>query len=383
MKKLVKEYLESKYMLLTLLSENSKTRVELAKANVGGSLTVKKTIRTAGTLYPLLKQIKHRGIPEIFDVFETDGETVVFEKYISGISLEQLVAEKGRLTEQEALPCIIELCRILDFLHSNNIIHRDIKPSNIIISDDGVTKLIDFDCARSFKPCLDNDTVHLGTEGFAAPEQYGFAQTDKRSDIYALGVTLNIMLTGGFPKDRSHNGLLSPVINRCIMLAPESRYQSVNELLNDIYLHTQHVLSIHPAGNMRMSSNDNHASGVNEMHSSVRVGFKESWQKTVLMLAVSFLLISVTLTTSDGYINAGDSVLLGIIHQLCIVPLFAIIIDYMSLRTVSVFPGLYGRKKTNLFVLILLWIFLLMAVTNLIPLLMTEEGFKMYKSGVS
>ena len=87
-----------------------------------------------------------------------------------------------------------ELCEVLVFLHGYGIIHRDIKPSNLLLAPDGHIRLIDFDAAREGKPSADNDTRLLGTRGYAPPEQYGFAQTDSRADIYAAGVTMKQLL---------------------------------------------------------------------------------------------------------------------------------------------------------------------------------------------
>ena len=118
------------------------------------------------------------------------------------------------------------LNRFLEFLHQKGIIHRDIKPSNIIYKDDGTIKLIDFDAARMLSKDKETDTKLLGTKGYAPPEQYGFAQTDQRSDIYAVGMTMKELLGS------QYSGRLNKVIARCIKIDPEQRVSSAKELQN-------------------------------------------------------------------------------------------------------------------------------------------------------
>ena len=115
----------------------------------------------------------------------------MMEEYVDGPSL-----GAADLPERRFLQITRELCTVLAFLHGKGIIHRDIKPSNILLARDGHIRLIDFDAARMPRDNLEQDTKLLGTRGYASPEQYGFAQTDERSDIYSLGVTLGQLLEG-------------------------------------------------------------------------------------------------------------------------------------------------------------------------------------------
>ena len=116
----------------------------------------------------------------------------------------------------------------LEFIHSFDIIHRDINPANILISSDQIVKITDLGIARSKKENQRTDTSILGTVGYAAPEQFGFAQTDVRTDIYSLGVLLNVMLTGKLPTVRIHNGKLRAVIEKAIQISPEERFQTID-----------------------------------------------------------------------------------------------------------------------------------------------------------
>lgn len=114
------------------------------------------------------------------------------------------------------------LCKVLRHLHKNGIVHRDIKPSNLLLGADGHIRLIDFDAARETKTDAEQDTRLLGTKGYAPPEQYGFAQTDERADIYALGVTFRELLASAASKDRWRH-----ILNRCTALEPKRRYRHV------------------------------------------------------------------------------------------------------------------------------------------------------------
>ena len=157
-------------------------------------------------------------------------------EYISGATLQELLQEKKTLLEKEVRDMAEELCLALQKVHEAGIVHRDITPKNIMISNDGVWKLIDFGIAREKKEEKTQDTEILGTPGYAAPEQHGFIQTDKRSDIYAIGVLMNVALTGALPREKLYDGsFFKKIIQRCIEMDAENRYQSVEELLADLY----------------------------------------------------------------------------------------------------------------------------------------------------
>ena len=180
-------------------------------------------------IYEILKTVRHENIPEIIGTVEKENSFLVIEEYVDGMTVSQ-VLQSGLYNEKGVRSVCKSVCLALDVLHGYNIIHRDIKPENIIIDCTGKVKLIDFDAARIYKKYQPVDTDFVGTTGFAAPEQYGVGQSDSRTDIFAMGVLMNVMLTGEHPSIKMYKGRLAKVIKKCISVNPDDRYSSVMEL---------------------------------------------------------------------------------------------------------------------------------------------------------
>jgi serine/threonine protein kinase len=194
----------------------------------------------------LLARLNHPNLPKVHDRFEdigTDRHYLVMD-YVQGSTLEQLLAQHGRpLPETQVRAWAGQLCDVLTYLHNQNppIIFRDLKPANIMLDQDGKIKLIDFGIARFFKPKQTKDTQAMGTPGFVPPEQYGRGQTDPRSDVYSLGVTLWRLLSNQDPADDPynlqpisyHSSAVSPeldnAVKRAMQLQPEHRFQTAAE----------------------------------------------------------------------------------------------------------------------------------------------------------
>ena len=186
-------------------------------------------------IYQKLQELKHQGLAEIIEVFEKDDKIIVIIEYAVGETLKSILDRKVKLEEKVATSYIQQLTSILNVVHQNGIIHRDINPSNIIIATNGQVKLIDFDIARFYKYNQTEDTQLLGTPGYAAPEQFGFNQTTASSDIYALGVLLNVMLTGMKPNEMQiNNEGLAFIVKNCTSMEQSLRYQDVMQLNYDL-----------------------------------------------------------------------------------------------------------------------------------------------------
>jgi serine/threonine protein kinase len=191
----------------------------------------------------MLWGLSHPNLPTFTGFFSENQRYFMVMEYVEGSTLEDLLEHNGKpFSERRVLGWARQLCDVLAYLHSQNppIIFRDMKPGNIMLTRDGHIKLIDFGIARFFRPTNSVDTQLLGTPGFAPPEQYGKAQTDERSDIYSLAITLFQLLTDtlsetgfGLKDVRSVNPHISFTVARALekaaALSPEDRYQSVAE----------------------------------------------------------------------------------------------------------------------------------------------------------
>jgi serine/threonine protein kinase len=226
MDKLTDKYLNAAYTIVQVLKESKKSRVVLAVDNISQQPCIIKYIYNTSEIYQDLKQLKHVLLPQIFHVIQTENSVIVVEEYILGKTLEQYLEEQGQLPDDVIKNILLQLCAGLEILHNNQFIHRDIKLSNIMITGDNVVKLIDFDAARVVKKAEQFDTEYLGTRGYAPPEQYGFSQTDIRSDIYALGITLKNLQ----PKSLR----LKNIADKATRFAPDQRYQTVKQILRDL-----------------------------------------------------------------------------------------------------------------------------------------------------
>lgn len=214
----------------TELSQLGK-RAVLIRNNIDGRLMVKCVCDKENfEIFSRLSRINRPNLMRVYDTVITDGECVSICEYIEGVTLEKYVESNRLFSEIEVRNITAQLCDGLDALHRCGIIHRDITPSNIMLSSDGIVKIIDYDIVRTVKRGQSADTQVLGTPGFAAPEQFGFSQTDSRADIYSCGVMMNYLLTGNLPNEKLYFGNLTPIIQKCVEMDCENRYHSALEL---------------------------------------------------------------------------------------------------------------------------------------------------------
>lgn len=212
---------------------NKSGDVTLVRSSDDGNLYVHKKLYVYDkSIYQKLRNASLPGIPKIYECHERKGCLYLIEEFIEGDSLESILKKNGPFPVQQALQILVQICNILRPLHESNpvIIHRDIKPSNVLVRKDGSVFLIDFNASKEVDPRKTEDTVLIGTPEYAAPEQYGFSQSDAKTDIYALGVLLNMLLTGTTPKTRICEGKPRPIVKRCTNMDPGQRYSSVKDL---------------------------------------------------------------------------------------------------------------------------------------------------------
>lgn len=222
------------YRNISTIKNTEKSQVCLAIMEGKEEPVVIKRMNTANLeVYKVLSEIQNEHLPQIYAWEWQENELVVAEEYVDGESLEYYLRE-DILTEEQKLKFALQLCEAVEVLHNcvPHIIHRDIKPSNVLITEDGVLKLIDFDASRQYKKMSgESDTRILGTADYAAPEQFGYQQTDVRSDIYSMGIVFEML-------DFHGEGLAmlswKRMLDICTNFDPKKRYRSVDKLAKAI-----------------------------------------------------------------------------------------------------------------------------------------------------
>lgn len=223
------EAVQKEYDTIRVIRESDRGNVVLVRHRDSATRYIFRHFYGSAAVYRLLLPVSCSHLPHIMEVGEKDGKAVVLEEYIQGDTLSKIL-EGGVLSISEAKQLTMQLCEALWVLHSRGAVHRDIKPDNVMVRGNEAV-LIDFDASRIYKKTFGQDTQILGTTGYAAPEQYGISQSDSRADIYALGVLLNLMLTGKHPSVKLAHGRMGRIVQRCTMVNPEKRYKNVLYLM--------------------------------------------------------------------------------------------------------------------------------------------------------
>ena len=229
--------------VVQVLSDKPAGRTELVEDGAGQRFIRKRIPAELANreAWAALAQVKHARLPRVIGSYELPDCFVVVCSYVEGESLAGMMEREGRLDAPWAAEIAAEVADAAAVLHAVGVIHRDISPTNVIIAEDGA-HLIDLGIARAYDEDASHDTTRLGTWGFAAPEQYGFAQTDARSDVYSIGRLLGWMLTGVRPDDEAFEPALADeglvplplrrVIERACAFEPSSRYPNCTDLAN-------------------------------------------------------------------------------------------------------------------------------------------------------
>ena len=218
------------YATVTVISDREDKKVLRYRHRTLGHDILLKLLPEDVPICRFLCGIKHENLPQIYDMIDVGDGFAVLEEFVPGMNIGD-VLETGVYSYKGARKVLMQVCRALSVLHDNGFVHRDIKPDNVIISDDGSVKLVDFDASRSYSVEKNTDTQVLGTIGYAPPEQYGISQSDPRSDIYAVGVLLNVMVTGKHPSLRLANGRAGRIVSRCTQINPDQRFTDVKKLM--------------------------------------------------------------------------------------------------------------------------------------------------------
>lgn len=183
----------------------------------------------------LLEKFRGAGVPRLYFCLSRDGKAVLMREYIEGETLRKAVSDNGCFSQYKAAKIGADICRVLNRLHSAQppVIHRDIKTENVVLTPSGEVYIIDFDISREYNEISSRDTYVFGTPETSPPEQFGYSQTDKRSDIYAVGILLCEIYSGSIKPDNAKlKGKLGKIIRRCTGFSPDSRYKSADELVS-------------------------------------------------------------------------------------------------------------------------------------------------------
>lgn len=245
--------LDGKYEVIKILGKGGMGVVYLCRNIRLGNLWAIKKVRQGIknidilTEANILKDLSHPGIRRIVDIFYESNNLYMVQDYVEGQTLKEYVKVNGRIQTEKICRITCDLCDIIGYLHNQNpaIIYRDIKPSNIMITPNGKVVLIDFGISKVYKTDTEQDAVCAGSNGYAAPEQYGLGKCCKQTDIYGTGMLLYFMVKGKSPftgveplvdENYDHNidDNLRIIIQKCVKINIKDRYSEVEELKNEI-----------------------------------------------------------------------------------------------------------------------------------------------------
>lgn len=220
------------YSLVSVLSDKNECKVLKLKNKEHDKYIVIRSFPKVISAYEELYNINCANLPLIYDVINLDDGQIVLEEFIEGVTIAE-VMESGKYRYTGTRKVLQSVCRALTVLHERGIVHRDIKPENVMIAKEGRVVLIDLNAARQISNAS-KDTVVMGTVGYASPEQLGVAQSDARTDIYAVGVLLNVMITGKHPSEKLAKGKAGRIVRKCTSVNPDERYQSAEKLAGSL-----------------------------------------------------------------------------------------------------------------------------------------------------
>lgn len=234
LKKYIESQLESEYTKIITVKDTEKSKVYVYEHNASyHKIIVRYSQNRNDDVFRELRKIRNANIVKIYEVCADDKYIIALEEYIDGQNLSEII-DKGSLNKKSAYKYAAQLCDALNIIHSIGIIHRDIKPENILITKDDNAVLIDFSIARKISIKNSSDTDNLGTVGYAAPEQYGISQSGTETDIYSLGVLLNIILTGKHPAVALPKGPVKRIIKKATSTQIAERYKNVKKIKKEL-----------------------------------------------------------------------------------------------------------------------------------------------------
>lgn len=217
------------YEILKVIGENTKLVMK-----DGSIYILKKVFSQDIPIYKKLQKIDNENVAKIVEINLIDNDFYILEEYVQGLTLYEYIEKYGVLDDITVKNIALDICNGLESIHNLSIVHRDINPNNIIIDKNKKAVIIDFDISRCEKQGKTFDTQILGTQGYAAPEQYGFSQTTPKADIYAVGVLINYMKTACIPNVKMTQGVFGKIVKKCTQIDENNRYADVKSLSSSI-----------------------------------------------------------------------------------------------------------------------------------------------------
>lgn len=235
------QFLMSQLTFMEDIKETEKTKISVVyhqELRTSCILRICKN-RDLSAVCKVLRDIRNPNTVVVYDYVYENGDTYILEENIDGHSLAEVMEENGTFSEDATAKIIIDVCKALEDLHREKppIVHNDINISNIMLRADQGVKLIDFDISRCYKKGQRQNTVLFGTEEYASPEHFGYGQSEPRTDIYCLGVTMHKMLTNKVLSTEhrvTYKGRLKKIIQKCLEFDPKNRYASVSAVRKDL-----------------------------------------------------------------------------------------------------------------------------------------------------
>ena len=221
------------YKEIGLLGEDEKTAMKLVRNEEGNTLLCKRIDSSLLPIYRKLINVEHENIVTVYGITKDEYGILVVMEYFPSKTLEEKMLENGIFSVRDMKSVILQIAKGVSTIHDLGIVHRDLSANNILIDKSGRVKITDFGIARMYDKDKNADTRILGTHGYAAPEQFGFIQTDRKADVYAIGVLMNVMLSGKMPNEKLYKGdpKLMDIIQRCTSMKPADRYE-IEEILD-------------------------------------------------------------------------------------------------------------------------------------------------------
>jgi serine/threonine protein kinase len=340
----------SNYKTIAILNESH--GIYLVQDQSTNRIYVKKILDVYNPdIYKKLYSTPVPGIPKIIEFYEQDSQLTIIEEYISGTPLQEKLQEG--VTYNDVMSYLTDLCSVLKRLHASTppIIHRDIKPSNIIITNFNRAILIDFNAAKNFSSTASEDTRLLGTQGYAAPEQYGFGSSSPQTDVYSLGIVLREMLTScsQYPAE------LDRIVAKCTEMNPKERYSNISELEKAI-----HAISSPSSSHVKQDS----------IKDLIPPGFRTMtpW-KMIIATPVYILILWLCLTLE---VKNVSGLALWVERIFCLAMFLSVIFGFLNYRDIQSFIPLCKHKNPLVRLLGATILVIAMVFTLLISMIIIE-----------